>query len=92
MEGAAAVTVLSEVVLMAPFLMAVRSELGGLPLDGRLLRAVAALAVPLAAGLLFPGHPALVAAVGGLGYAAALPALGALDAEDRRLLLRMVGR
>ncbi|MSQ28535.1 MAG: hypothetical protein EXR51_10445 [Dehalococcoidia bacterium] len=93
MEGSAAVTVLSEVVLLAPFMAGVRASLGSLPFTFGLARGVAASVVMAAALWATRGAPGPVAVLAGVGvYAAALAVLRVLDDEDLRVLRRLAGR
>ena len=93
MEGAALMTILSEVVLLAPFLRGIYRHLGPLPLLGLAWRPVvasAALAATLWGLATLPLPISL--AVGGVVYGATILGLGALDAEDWATLRRVIGR
>lgn len=97
--GASAVTILTEVVLYAVFARALRPEALApslLPLVWRPALAGLALALallPLKALGLAPGPTlALAAPLGMLAYAAALWVLGALGAEERAMVRRVLGR
>ncbi|MEK7216682.1 MAG: flippase [Chloroflexota bacterium] len=93
MEGSAVVTVFSEVVLLAPFMAGVRGALGSLPLSFGLMRGLVAAAAMAAALWAIQGAPGPVMVLAGvLVYAAALAALRVLDAEDLRVLRRLIGR
>ncbi len=90
--GAAAVTIVSEIILMAPFFWGLR-DLGAPPLlvlAWRPLLGASAMALILAgaadAGL--PGGPAALASV--IGYVIVLRVLGWLSDEDRAVLDRLV--
>lgn len=92
--GAAAVTIASELVLLAPFLWGLR-DLGAPPvlaLAWQPLLAASGLALALA-GSAAAGLPSVVAAAAGLAlYGLALWRLGWLTADDRSLLARFVPR
>lgn len=92
--GAAAVTIASELILLAPFLWGLR-DLGAPPilaLAWQPLLASSGLALALAGGAA-AGVPSLVAAVAGAAlYAVALWRLGWLTVDDRSLLARFVPR
>jgi O-antigen/teichoic acid export membrane protein len=91
--GAAAVTVASEVVLLAPLLALTRRALGPLGLAGVIWRPLAAAAVMAAVIALTAGLGAWPATLlGGLAYLAALLALGAWGEEERRLARALLGR
>ena len=92
-EGAAAVTVLSEIVLLIPFLRGVYAYAGPLPLGDLGLRAVGAAALMAAVLVLVRDLPiwALVPLGGGV-YVAGLLLLRVLDDEDRRLVRRILAR
>lgn len=98
--AAAAITVLSELVLLAPFLRAIRRDLGALPPAGAVLRPLAATAVMGLVGLLLwvglPVSPLLrpwLAAGGAsVAYLLALLATGSIGLTERRLALRLLGR
>ena len=84
--GAAATTVLSELVLLGPFLWEIRRHAGPLPLGRLLLRpTVAALAMGLLLLPLRSWSMFLLAPMGLLIYAIALLLLGTFDEEDRKL-------
>lgn len=89
--AAAAITILSEVVLFIPFYRSIRKHLGPLPLPSMSWRpAVAAgmLGATMAALRFLPDLVALLPA--GLVYVAALLALGAFTEEDRELARRLL--
>ena len=92
-EGAAAVTVLSEIVLLIPFLRGVYAYAGPLPLGDLGLRAVGAAALMAAVLVLVRDLPiwALVPLGSGV-YVAGLMLLRVLDDEDRRLVRRILAR
>lgn len=100
MEGAAVTTVLSEVVLLAPFLYGVGKHLGGLPFQGASLRPVAALVLAAAALAVLQNLPTgqaglppwLLATLGAGFYGALLFLLRVFDGEDRALLRRLIAR
>ena len=88
--AAAALTVVSELVLLGPFLWAVRRELPELrllPLAWRPVLAAAAMGTAMAP--LVPSAWPLALPLGAAVYAAVLLALGGVDAEDRALLRRL---
>lgn len=92
--GAAAVTVLSEIVLLLPFFFAIKQDLGRLPSFGLLARP--ALAALIAGGLVvlvsdLAPWP-LLAVAGGALYLPALLAVGGVDRDDLALLRRLVRR
>ncbi|MFN8534770.1 MAG: oligosaccharide flippase family protein [Dehalococcoidia bacterium] len=93
-EGAAAVTVVSEIVLLVPFFFAIRQELKHLPSAGLLLRPAAAAALAAVPVLVLrDGLPWLVlAAIGGVLYLPALLLVGGLDHDDLRLARRLLNR
>jgi O-antigen/teichoic acid export membrane protein len=90
--AAAAVTVLSEVVLLAPFLWVTRREVGSLAVLGVAWRpALAAAVMGVPVWLLAPVSLPLAILAGALVYAAGLLVTGALTARERaelRALLR----
>ncbi|GIW12069.1 MAG: hypothetical protein KatS3mg061_3126 [Dehalococcoidia bacterium] len=90
--GAAGVTVLSEIVLLIPFFVAVKQELGRLPAGGLLLRpALATLLASLPTALLHGLAPwPLLVLASGLLYLPALLLVGGIDREDMRLLHRLL--
>ncbi|MCS6802511.1 MAG: oligosaccharide flippase family protein [Chloroflexota bacterium] len=92
--GAAAVTVLSEIVLLLPFFYAIRQDLRWLPSPRLLLRP--ALAAGIAGGavmLLAASVPwPVLAIVGGAIYLPALALVGGIDREDLALVRRLAGR
>jgi O-antigen/teichoic acid export membrane protein len=90
--GAAGVTVLSEIVLLIPFFVAIKQELGRLPSGGLLLRpALAALLASLPTVLLHGLAPwPLLVLASGLLYLPALLLVGGIDREDMRLLHRLL--
>ncbi|MBI2888198.1 MAG: oligosaccharide flippase family protein [Chloroflexi bacterium] len=92
-DGAAVVTVLSELVLMAPFLRAVRRHVGPLPIGALALRPVAATAL-MGLTLWSLSHLPLAALtlLGAGVYAAALWALRVFDQEDRAILRSILAR
>ncbi|MFN8632733.1 MAG: oligosaccharide flippase family protein [Chloroflexota bacterium] len=91
--GAAAVTVASELVLLAPFLWVARHEVGSLALFRVAWRpAIAALVMAVPVGLLAPWSTALAIAVGAAVYAASLLALRAVTAEEHRELRALLRR
>ena len=93
LHGAAAVTVLSEIVLLAPLLSATRRALGPLGLAAVAWRPVAAAAVMAAVVILAGGlGPWPATLLGGAAYLATLLALGAWGAEERRLARALLGR
>ncbi|HUS16014.1 MAG TPA: flippase, partial [Chloroflexia bacterium] len=94
--GAAVVTVLSEVVLLVPFLGWTRAELGPEaarpgPRALKLAAAGTVLAILPAATLAVGAHPVLALTAGLLAYAAALAGLGVLSPREIALL-RTFGR
>ena len=92
-EGAAAVTVVSELVLMVPFMRGIYRYVGPLPLASIGVRGIAAAAVM--GLLLFPLRHVSFLALAPLGaciYLAMLLLLRAFDEEDRRLLRRLFAR
>ena len=93
MEGSAVVTVLSEVVLMAPFMAGVRAHVGALPVSFGLARGVAA-SLAMVVGLwAIRGAPGPLFVIAGVVvYGLALVLLRVLDNEDRRILRRLIGR
>jgi O-antigen/teichoic acid export membrane protein len=93
LHGAAAVTVLSEIVLLAPLLAASRRALGPLGLPAVVWRPVAAAAVMAAVVALTGGlGPWPATLLGGAAYAATLLALGAWGEDERRLARALLGR
>jgi O-antigen/teichoic acid export membrane protein len=90
-KGAAVVTVLSELALLAPFYFAVRKHLGPLPWVSLFWQPVAA-SVAMA-GVLYPLRhlfwPLLIP-IGGVVYAAVLVLAGGLRQPDMDLLWRLV--
>jgi O-antigen/teichoic acid export membrane protein len=88
--AAAALTVVSELVLLAPFLWAVRRELPQVRLLALAWRpGLAAAAMGGAMAPLVPTAWLLALPLGAAVYAAVLLALGGVDAEDRALLQRL---
>ncbi len=92
LTGAAAVTILSEVVLFLPFRRVLVRELGSAPLGWVLWRPVFATAVMLLVMLALRAVPILAAIVGVASYVAALWSLRAFTADDRALVERILGR
>lgn len=91
-RGAALVTILSEVVLLVPFLYCVRRHIPLPPLASLALRPLlAALAMGGAVYLLREYNPLLAVPAGAIVYVVALLVLGTFDAEDRRLLAQLLG-
>lgn len=97
--AAALITVLSEVVLLVPFLWFLRHRAAALPPPGVALRPLAAAAAMGATGWAVwrslgdaPYAPWVAALLGGAIYCAALVLLGAVGATERRLALRLLGR
>jgi O-antigen/teichoic acid export membrane protein len=91
--AAAAVTVLSEVVLLVPFLWVTRSEIGSLRVLGMAWRpasAAAIMAVPV--WLLSAVSAPLAVLAGILAYGLALLALRAIDADERAQLRGLLRR
>ena len=95
-RGAAAVSVLSELVLLVPFALWVRGSLGTFPLVQLAWRPVAASAtfalVAWLVGWQRGAGPWIGAATGACVYVAALLALGTLGPEERAFVARFVGR
>ncbi len=93
-QGAAVVTVLSEIVLMVPFFYCIRKEMGWLPGPGLLLRpALAAAGMGVALWYLRGVLPWPVAmATGPLFYVPLLLLLGGVDRGDVALFKRLAGR
>jgi O-antigen/teichoic acid export membrane protein len=92
--AAAAVTVASEVVLLAPFYYAVRKYLAPIPWVGLAWRPVAAAAAMGIVGLALAQvmNPLAAAAIGCGVYLAVLLALRTFGEEDRALARRLLGR
>jgi O-antigen/teichoic acid export membrane protein len=100
--AAAIITVASEVVLLVPFLWALRRRVGPLPEAGIALRPLlaatlmGAVAWATQAGVAAQGlariAPWLAVAAGGAVYLLALIATGGVGATERRLALRLLGR
>ncbi|MFN8498301.1 MAG: flippase [Anaerolineae bacterium] len=90
--AAAVITVLSEIVLMVPFMMAVRRSVAPVNLLAVAWRPLVATAALVAVtGLLWGRVPFLVAiAAGGLVYLVGLVVVGGITAEDRRLARRLL--
>ena len=85
--GAAAITILSELILLVPFYYAVRQELGPVPwLDLIWKPAAAASIMALALWPLRQGNLVVVLGAGAAVYLAALFLLRTFDEEDRALL------
>ncbi|MHB1133042.1 MAG: oligosaccharide flippase family protein [Chloroflexota bacterium] len=92
-QGAAVVTVLSEVVLLVPFLICVRRHMPLPPLASLAWRPLlAACVMGLAVWALRDYSPLLGIPLGAVLYPLALLALGTFDADDRLLLRRFLGR
>ncbi|MBI2907296.1 MAG: oligosaccharide flippase family protein [Chloroflexi bacterium] len=92
-QGAAVVTVASEIVLMAPFMYAIRRHVGRVPLLQLALRPLLAGAVMGVALLwLREMHLFAMIALGGVIYVAVLVALRTFDEEDRLLLKKLRGK
>jgi len=90
-KGAAVVTILSELVLLAPFYYAVRKHLGPLPWISLFWQPAVASAVMAGAMWLLRGLPWLVLIpVGGVVYLAALALLGGFRQPDMALLGRLL--
>lgn len=97
--SASIITVLSEVVLLLPFLWFLRQRMVALPAPILVLRPIAA---ATAMGLLgwftmrtlgnALGAPWLAAILGGATYCAVLFLIGGIGATERRLALRLLGR
>ena len=93
MEGAAVTTVLSEIVLLVPFLWQVRLRLGGVPFSLATLRPLLALGITLAALAFLNALPLWWLAGLGIGlYLILLPILRVFDGDDKALLRRLVAR
>lgn len=98
--AAAVITVLSELVLMTPFLVYTRRYIGPLPAPGMILRPLlAAAAMALAAWPVYarlrdltPAAPWAAVAFGGAVYLVALVGARGIGATERRLALRLLGR
>ena len=92
-QGAALVTILSEIVLLAPFLICVRRHMPLPPLVGLAARPLfASLVMGLVVYLVRDYSVLLAVPAGALVYLPALLALRAFDAQDRLLLRRLLGR
>jgi O-antigen/teichoic acid export membrane protein len=92
-QGAAVVTVLSELVLLGPFLWDVRQRLGTLPSVGLVWRPlVGAIAMAGAIVVLRPIHPLMAVGAAPLVYGAVLLGLGTFDQDDREIARRLLGR
>lgn len=92
--GAAAVTVLSEIVLLVPFFWAIKQDLRWVPSVNLLVRpAVAALVAGGLVLLLRDSAPwPIVAVLGGVAYLPALFAVGGVDRDDLALVRRLASR
>lgn len=91
--GAAIVTILSELVLMVPFLLLVYRHVGRVSLPALMAKpALAAAAMGVIIWQVRFLNPVLVVAVGALVYALLLVALRTFDEEDRRLFRRLLAR
>jgi O-antigen/teichoic acid export membrane protein len=97
--AASVITVLSEVVLLLPFLWFLRRRSVTLPAPGLILRPVAAATAMALIGLLVVqalGNsaiaPWIAAILGGATYCAILVLIGGIGATERRLALRLLGR
>ncbi len=92
--AAAVITVLSELVLMVPFMLAVRRSVAPVNLFAVAWRpVVATTALGGVTALLWGRVPWAVALLaGGLAYVAALAAVGGITAEDRSLARRLLPR
>jgi O-antigen/teichoic acid export membrane protein len=97
--AASMITILSEVVLLLPFLWFLRRRMIALPAPGVALRPVAAAVAMCLLGwfvLRALGNSALApwaaALLGGVGYCAVLVLIGGIGATERRLALRLLGR
>jgi O-antigen/teichoic acid export membrane protein len=91
--GASVVTVVSELVLLAPFWFVLRKELPPIGLPALLWRpAIAAAIMGGAVWAVAEWSPLIAVAVGGLVYLAAALALGAVSREDREALRRALSR
>jgi O-antigen/teichoic acid export membrane protein len=91
--GAAAITVATEVVVLAPLLWLLRRAVGPLGMAGVAWRPVVAatlMALTVAATAGLGAWPAVV--IGGAAYAVALVALGAWGDDERRLARALLGR
>lgn len=101
-QAAAVITVLSEIVLLVPFLWLLRRQLGALPAGALVVRPLVAAAVMgLVARGVWQGldargaaqlAPWLAIVVGGAAYLGVLIANGGIGATERRLALRLLGR
>lgn len=97
--SASLITVISEVVLIVPFLWFLRRRMVTLPAPGIALRPIAAAAAMGLLGWLIVralGNaavaPWLAALLGGAAYCAVLILIGGIGATERRLALRLLGR
>lgn len=91
--GAAIVTILSEIVLLVPFLYCVRRHVGHISLPSLMLRPVVAAALMGAVIWQVRAlNPFLVIAVGAVVYAVALLALRTFEEEDRQVFRRLLAR
>ncbi|MGQ9676282.1 MAG: oligosaccharide flippase family protein [Chloroflexota bacterium] len=91
--GAAIVTILSEIVLLAPFLYCVRRHVGHISLPSLMLRPVVAAALMGAVVWQVRAlNPFLVIAIGAVVYAVALLALRTFQEEDRQVFRRLLAR
>jgi O-antigen/teichoic acid export membrane protein len=91
--GAAAITVLSEAVLLGPFWWAVSRHLPPVGLLGVAWRpALAAVGMGALVAAVAPWSWLLAIPVGAAGYLALLALLGTFDADDRALLRRLLER
>jgi O-antigen/teichoic acid export membrane protein len=92
-QGAAVVTVISELVLLVPFLWEVHRRLGSLPSLSLVWRpVVGAMVMGWAITLLRPVHPLLAVGAAPVIYGAVLLALRTFDNEDRAIFARLMGR
>lgn len=84
--GAAVTTILSEIVLMVPFMRCIYRHLPQVPFLRLTLRPLAAaLAMGLVVWLMGDANPLFIIPVGAMVYLAALVMLGTFDAEDKAL-------
>lgn len=91
--GAAVVTILSEIMLLLPFLYAVYRHLGRIPLLGLAARpAVASGAMAAVLWQIRGSEAPLLVLVGGVTYVIALIFLGTFNSEDVQIARKLLGR
>ncbi|MCL5958445.1 MAG: oligosaccharide flippase family protein [Chloroflexi bacterium] len=91
--GAAIITILSEIVLLTPFLYCLHRHIGSLPLLSIAARPIVASAIMATVLWLFQyANPFLLFLLGAFIYVGSLAALRTFTADDRALARRLLGR